>query len=105
MLMAVDAVSAAASSVPWPQLVAGSIITALVGVVAFGVRAIIRGDLVARKVLEDAEERADKWEAAWDQSQETIKDFGGRIDAVTEGLRTIEKALTSLTDKPGRDRR
>lgn len=105
MLLAVDAVSKAASSVPWPQLVAGSIITALVGVVAFGVRAIIKGDLVARKVLEDAEERADKWEAAWDTSQETIKDFGGRIDAVTEGLRTIEKVLTSLTDRAAREQK
>lgn len=102
MLTAVDAATTAAS-VPWPQLVAGSIITALVGVVAFGVRALIKGDLVPRKVLQDAEERADKWESAWDSSQETIKDFGGRIDAVTEGLRTIEKALTSVTSQVPRE--
>lgn len=98
-------VADAAAQLPWPELVAGSVITALVGVVAFGVRALIRGDLVPRKVLQDAEDRADKWETAWDNSQETIKDFGGRIDAVTEGLRTIEKALTSLTDRATREPR
>jgi hypothetical protein len=104
VLSALDAATAVAATVPWPQLVAGSIITALVGVVAFGVRALIRGDLVPRKVLQDTEERADKWEAAWDASQQTIKDFGGRIDAVTEGLRTIERALTSVTSQIPRER-
>lgn len=100
-----DAVSAAAASIPWPQLVAGSVITALVGVVAFGVRALIRGDLVPRKVLEDAEERADKWEHAWDTSQVTIKDLADRIAAVTEALKTIERALTSVTTQtPPRER-
>jgi hypothetical protein len=99
----VDAATAAAS-VPWPQLVAGSVISVLFTTVAFGVRALIRGDLVPRKVLQDSEDRADKWEAAWDASQETIRDFGGRIDAVTEGLRTIEKALTSVTNQVPRER-
>lgn len=99
-----DIAASAISPVPWPELVAGSVITALVGVVAFGVRAILKGDLVPRKVAEDADDRADKWEAAWVASQETIKDFGGRIDAVTEGLRTIEQALTSLTSRKPRER-
>lgn len=102
--MVVAAVAQIAAAVPWPQLAAGSVITALVGVVAFGLRALIRGDLVPRKVLEDVEERADKWEAAWAQSQETIKDLGGRIDAVTEGLRTIERAFTSVTSAASRER-
>jgi hypothetical protein len=102
--MTVDAATAVAAHVPWPQLVAGSIITALVGIVAFGIRALIRGDLVPRKVLQDSEDRADKWEAAWDSSQETIKDFGVRLDSVTEGMRTIEKALTSVTSQMPRER-
>ena len=102
MLSAVDA-AAAAASVPWPQLVAGSVITALVGVVAFGVRALIRGDLVPRKVLEDAEERADKWEASWITAQDIIKHLSGNDAAVLEGLRTIEKALTAVTSREPRE--
>lgn len=102
MLRAVDA-AAAAATVPWPQLVAGSIITALVGVVAFGVRAILKGDLVPRKVFEGETARADKWESSYNRSQDNFGTYGGRLDAIEEGLKTIEKALTAVTDQMHRE--
>lgn len=98
MLVALNTISTAAAGVPWPQLVAGSVITALVGLVALGLRSIVKGDLVPRKVVEDIEERADSWEASWHDSQATYKDLSGRLDAVSEGLRTIERALTAVTE-------
>jgi hypothetical protein len=102
--MAVNDAATIATNVPWLLGVAGSVITALIGTVAYGIRAIIKGDLVPRKVVDDIEERADKWEASFDRSQNTLGDFGGRLDAVTEGLRTIEKALTAVTSRNVGDR-
>lgn len=104
MWMAAATNAATITNIPWLLGVAGSIITALIGVVGVGIRAILRGDLVPRKVVEDIEERADKWENSWNDSQATYKDLTGRLDAVTEGLRTIEKALTAVTSNTTRGR-
>jgi hypothetical protein len=95
-----DATNAATmtTSGPWLLGVAGSIITALVGVIAFGIRAIVKGDLMPRKVAEAESARADKWESSFDRSQQRLDHFDGRMDAIEEGLRTVGKALTAVTD-------
>lgn len=98
MWVAVNSTATMATNTPWLLGVAGSIITALVGTIAYGIRAIIKGDLVPRKVAEDESKRADKWESSFDRSQTTLEKFDGRMDAIEEGLKTIEKALTAVTD-------
>jgi hypothetical protein len=86
-----DATTTATAVSPWLLGVAGSIITALVGTIAYGVRAIIKGELVPRRTV-------DKLEASFDRSQTTLATVLDRQDATEEGLRAIEQALTAVTN-------
>lgn len=84
------ATNAATLTSPWLLGVAGSIITALTGTIAYGVRAIIKGELVPRRTV-------DKLEASFDRSQTTLASVLDRQDATDEALRAVEKALSSIT--------
>lgn len=86
-------------NMPWPELLAGSFVTAVVATLAFAVRAILTGGLVPRQHLVDMQAERDKWEAAWRLSQETIKEFDGRLDANTEALRLVEQLVNALATK------
>jgi hypothetical protein len=54
--------SAALAQVPWPTLLAGGLVLGLLGLVAFGLRAIIRGDLVTKDQVEF-------WRGLYEQEQ------------------------------------
>jgi uncharacterized coiled-coil protein SlyX len=97
--MAVSEVATVTNHIPWQQFVAGSVIAALVSVVAFGVRALIKGDLVPHRVLEDVEERADKWETAWGKGQDTIRELAEQVTELKEIGRTTEALLRSVVDR------
>lgn len=72
---------------------------AMASLVGLGIRAILKGDLVAKAVLDRAHAEGDKWENAWMLSQQTMGEFGGRLDANTEALRLHEQLLTALATR------
>ena len=71
--------SGSVAQIPWSTLVAGGIVLLLLGAVSLVVRAIVKGDLVPRTVLQDEKERADKWEAAWRESEARMDALDGRL--------------------------
>ena len=88
--------------VPWPTIIAGGIALVLVGVIGLTIRSIIRGDLVPRASLQDEKERADKWEAAWRESEARIDALEGRLTALTEGTELNTQLLSSLMERAAR---
>jgi hypothetical protein len=74
-------------------------VVALFGLLAATVRAVIRGDLVPRKVLEDANARADKWEATYDKNATRLDQFDGRFEALTEAAELNTTLLQSLVER------
>jgi hypothetical protein len=92
-------VTAALAQVPWQTLVASGVVAALIGIVGLMLRAIVRGDLVPRKHLEDAQAERDKWEGAWRLQQAALSEFDGRLDANTEALRLVEQLVSALATK------
>lgn len=87
--------------VPWPTVIGAltATIAALFGLVTFTIRAILRGDLVPRKVLHDANARADKWELAWEKSEARLDQFDGRLDAITEAAALNTQLLSALVER------
>lgn len=94
--------TAVAAATPWPTLIAGGVALLLVGVVGLTIRAIVRGDLVPRRVLEDEKERADKWEQAWRTSEARMDALDGRLQAIAEASATSTQLLESLTHRARR---
>lgn len=94
--------SAALAQVPWQTILAGGIAVLLVGVVGLTIRAIVRGDLVPRRVLLDEKERADKWEQAWRTSEARMDALDGRLQAIAEASATSAQLLESLTHRARR---
>lgn len=103
MLVALNTIATATAGTPWPQLVAGSVVTGLAGLVGYVLRAIFKGDLVPRATFEAETDRADQWESSYWRSQDNFSTFGGRFEAVEESIKTIEKALTAMTDPVHRE--
>ena len=91
--------TAALAQVPWQTLVASGVVVGLIGIVGLMLRAIVRGDLVPRKHLEDAQAERDKWEGAWRLQQETLAEIDARLDANTEALRLVEQLVNALAAK------
>ncbi|MGI5169874.1 hypothetical protein ACQEU3_46715 [Spirillospora sp. CA-253888] len=87
---------------PWPELLAGGFATALVATLAWAVRAILTGGIVARSVLQDEKERADKWEAAWREERARVDALEGRLTAIAEGTELNTQLLSSLMDRASR---
>ncbi|WP_141576109.1 hypothetical protein [Actinomadura sp. WMMA1423] len=94
--------TAALAQIPWQTLVAGGVVLLLLGAVGLVVRAIVRGDLVPRSVLEREERRADKWEASCHKSEERIDAFEGRLDSLTEAAELHTQLLSSLIERARR---
>jgi hypothetical protein len=95
-------VSSSLLGVPWPTIIAGGIALLLVAIIGAGMRAILRGDLVPRSVLADANARADKWEQAWDKSEARLDQFDGRLTALSEGTELNTQLLSSLMNRSTR---
>lgn len=72
---------------------------ALASLVGFGIRAILTGQLVPRSAVEDIRADRDKWEKAWQLSQETMSEFDGRLDANTEAIRLAAQLVEALATK------
>ena len=89
-----------------PTLVSvlGAAVVALASLVGVGIRAILTGRLVTKPVLDRAYAESDKWERAYITSQETLREVvqqgnaevGTRMDANTEGLRTMGSILDAF---------
>lgn len=94
--------TAALAQISWTTLLAGGLVLALLSFVALIVRAIVKGDLVPRSVLEAEERRADKWEAAWQKSEQRIDAFEGRLNSLTEGTELSAQLLQSLVERARR---
>ena len=77
----------------WSQLTPWGLVTLLV--VTF-VTAFLRGAIVTRRQYDDVIAQRDKWEKAWEKSQETLTTLGTHIDANTEMQRTVERMIASL---------
>lgn len=77
-------------------------VVALFGLLGAFVRAILRGDLVPRKVLDDAQHRADKWEATWERSETRLDEFEGRFQALTEAAELDTSLLQQLVERSSR---
>jgi hypothetical protein len=77
-------------------------VVALFGLLGAGLRAILRGDLVPRKVLADAQARADKWELAWEKSEARLDQFDGRLDAIGENANLHTSLLQALVERSRR---
>lgn len=86
----------------WPTLIATGVAVILVGIVGATIRAILTGQLVPRSVLDDANARADKWEAAWEKSQEIVGAFDGRLTALAEATELNTQLLSSLVERARR---
>lgn len=91
--------TAALAQIPWSTLVAGGIVLLLLGAVSLVVRAIVKGDLVPRSVLQDEKERADKWEAAWRESEARMDALDGRLSALAEGTELNAQLLQSMVNR------
>lgn len=91
-----------ATSAPWPTLLAGTVALALVSIVAAFIRAILKGDLVPRSVLDDARATADKWESAWDRSEDRLDQFEGRLNAIGENADLNTSLLQTLVERSQR---
>jgi hypothetical protein len=83
---------ASAASIAWPQLSAGGL---LLGVVWM----IVGGWLVPRRVLRDAQEQRDKWEAAWRESSGAVRELSGQVAELTEIGHTTTALLQSITSE------
>jgi hypothetical protein len=88
--------AASASPVTWETALLGGLVTTLVTVLALILRSIVKGDLVPRSVLADEKERADKWEAAWRESEARNDAFDGRLQAIAEGTELGNQLLSQL---------
>ena len=87
------------AQVPWQTLLAGGLVTGLIGVVGWIVRAVLSGKLVPRSAVDDIRADRDKWESAWRLQQEALAEIDGRLDANTEALRLVEQLVTALATK------
>lgn len=87
------------AATPWSTVIAGGVALLLVGVVGLTIRSIIRGDLVPRQHLIDAQTDRDKWRDAWTVQQGTIGEFRGQLEANTEALRFAQQLLEALAAK------
>ncbi|NEA22596.1 hypothetical protein [Actinomadura bangladeshensis] len=94
--------TAALAQIPWSTLVASGIVLLLLGAVSLVVRAIVKGDLVPRSVLEREERRADKWEAACNKSEERLDAFEGRLNSLAEAAELHTQLLSSLIERARR---
>lgn len=73
-------------NVPWPTLLAGSIVTTVIGTLAYTVRAILTGQLVTRK-------QAEFWQRLYEQEQaEHEKTREAMLALVTTDRAGIEAA-------------
>lgn len=101
-MTALQALATAATSVPWPTLLAGGLVTGLLAGAGLVFRAILTGQLVPRSVLQDEKDRADKWEAAWKESEARIDALDGRLSAIAEGTDLNAQLLQSLVNRARR---
>jgi hypothetical protein len=92
-------VSSALAAVPWSTLIASGVALLLLSVVGLTIRSIIKGDLVPRSAVNDIRADRDKWEQAWNKSQDTQAAQNARLDANTEALRLVEQLLNALASK------
>lgn len=81
--------AASTVALTWPQLSAGG---ALLGVVSM----IVGGWLVPRRVLRDAQEQRDKWEAAWRESSTAVRELTSQVAELTEIGHTSAAVLQSI---------
>ncbi|MBO2461197.1 hypothetical protein [Actinomadura violacea] len=101
-MTALQALATAATAVPWPTLLAGGLVGGLLMGAGLVFRAILTGQLVPRSVLQDEKERADKWEAAWKESEARIDALDGRLSAIAEGTDLNAQLLQSLVNRARR---
>ncbi|MER6810001.1 hypothetical protein ABT299_12040 [Spirillospora sp. NPDC000708] len=101
-MTALQALATAATAVPWPTLLASGLVAGLLTGAGLVFRAILTGQLVPRSVLQDEKERADKWEAAWKESEARIDALDGRLSAIAEGTDLNAQLLQSLVNRARR---
>jgi hypothetical protein len=95
-------VSSALAQIPWPTLLSGGLVLLLLSVTGLFIRALLKGDLVPRSVLEDEKQRGDKWEAAWRESETRADMFDGRMTAIAEGTELNTSLLSQLVERARR---
>lgn len=71
-------------------------IFALSGLLGFAIRLILKGELVARKHLDDANAQAAKWQEAWRLSQEAHVERDRRSEASTEALGLVAQFMEAI---------
>jgi hypothetical protein len=66
------------------------------GLVALFVLLLFTGRVVTRAVYQDMVAQRDKWESAWQASQQALAERDALIDANTEALKTVEASFNSF---------
>jgi hypothetical protein len=66
------------------------------GLVLFFMVQFIRGELVSRKQLEDAQRASDSWQHAWEVSQQTNHEVVALLGQLTVTTQTMERVLNAL---------
>lgn len=94
--------TAALAQVPWQTLLAGGMVLGLLGIVGVGLRAILTGKLVPESVLTREADRADKWEAAWRESDARATAVDGRLQAIAEASELNTQLLSQLMSRSAR---
>lgn len=84
-----------------PAWSVGGIAVLLLSLVVLVIRAYINGDIVSRKQLEDTQKNADRFERAWETSQNTTAAFGEAVSQLGVLNETFAHFLASLPNTPG----
>jgi hypothetical protein len=66
---------------------------------AFAVVLILTGRITTRQALEDARADRDKFEQAWNRSQDTVGELAQQVTALVEIGRTTQTLLESLVNE------
>jgi len=79
----------------------GGIAVLLLSLIILIVRAYVNGDIVPRKQLEDAQKNADRFERAWETSQNNHAAFGEAVTKLGVLTQTFAHFLASLPGNEG----
>lgn len=81
----------------WTEIgISGGVIVLLVGLLGFGIRAIIKGDLVARAVHDEIRADRDAWKSAAITSDARADELARQLVPITEGVKTVVAVLESI---------
>jgi len=81
----------------WTEIgIPGGVIILLVGILGFVMRAIVKGDLVSRKVHEEIRLDRDAWRNAATTSDARADEMVRQINPVIEGVKTVVQVLESI---------